>query len=51
MRLILGVLWGYYIRGSKLADNYAYGVYGACAHVRCGASRNRSFHAWPIRNA
>ena len=38
-------------RQKALADHYACGVYGTYAPVLCGASRNRSFHSWPIRDA
>ncbi len=38
-------------RQKALADNHAYGVYGAYSHVLCGASRYSSFHTWPIRDA
>jgi hypothetical protein len=52
MRFILGVLWGLlHPRQKAVADTYAYGIYGACAHVRRSDSRNRAFHSWSIRDA
>jgi len=38
-------------RQKPLADHDAYDLYGVYAPVLCGASRNRSFHSWPIRDA
>ncbi len=52
MRFILGVLWGYYIRGKKRLLIITLTVFiGAYHHVFCGTSRNRSFHSWPRRDA
>jgi hypothetical protein len=52
MRFILGVLWGYYIRGRKRLLIITLTVFTVLVLVfAVCASRNRPFHSWPRRDA